>query len=145
VPRARSKALGTGTLCGEQRVQLSAQKKPAVHTYYAEWEQSRLSAQTTTHGIEHLCRELQKRALGTAATSRRNVTAITAVCPAVRCAESPLLALGIEQLCRVPDKGSRQRIKKYQIHTFEPFLHQPTPLQKAYAQISHKNRYLFCI
>jgi hypothetical protein len=145
VSRARSKALGTGTLCREQRVQLSAQKKPAVQTYCAEREQSRLSAQPSTHGTEHLCRELQKRALGIAATSRRNVTAVTAVGPAVRCAESPLLALGTEQLCRVPDKGSRQRIKKNQIHTFKPFIHQPTPLQKAYAQISHKNRYLFCI
>jgi hypothetical protein len=143
VPRARSKALGTGALCREQRVELSAQKKPAVQLYCAEIEQSRLSAQTWTHGTEHLCRELQKRALGTAATSRRNVTAVTAVCPAVRCAESPLLALDTEQLCRVPDKGSRQRIKK--IKFTHPFLHQPTPLQKAYAQISHKNRYLFCI
>jgi hypothetical protein len=145
VPRARSKALGTETLCREQRVQLSAQKKPAVQTYCVEREQSRLSAQTTTHCTEDLCRELEKRALATTATSRRNVTAVTAVCPAVRCAESPLLALGTEHLCRVPAKGSRQRIKKNQIHTFNPFLHQPTPLQKAYAQISHKNRYLFCI
>jgi hypothetical protein len=32
VPRARSQALGTETLCREQRVQLSAQKKPAVQT-----------------------------------------------------------------------------------------------------------------
>jgi K+-sensing histidine kinase KdpD len=121
VPRARSKALGTETLCREQRVQLSAQKKLAVQTYCAEREQSRLSAQTTTHGTEDLCRELEKRALGTAATSRRNVTAVTAVCPAVRCAESPLLALGTEHMCRVPAKGSRQRIKKNQIHTFKTF------------------------
>jgi hypothetical protein len=72
VPRARSQALGTETLWREQRVQLSAQKKPAVQTYCAEREQSRLSAQASTHGTEDLCRELQKRALGTAATSRRN-------------------------------------------------------------------------
>jgi hypothetical protein len=145
VPRARSQALGTETLCREQRVQLSAQKKPAVQTYCAEREQSRLSAQASTHDTEYLCRELQRRALGTAATSRRNVTAVMAVCPAVKCAGSPLLALGTEHLCRVPATGSRQRIKKNQIHTFKPFLHQPTPLQKAYAQISHKNIYLFCI
>jgi hypothetical protein len=112
VPRARSKALGTETLCRKQRVQLSAQKQPAVQTYCAEREQSHLSAQTTTHGTEDLYRELEKRALGTAATTRRNVTAVTAVCPAVRCAESPLLTLGTEDLCRVPATGSRQRIKK---------------------------------
>jgi hypothetical protein len=57
VPRARSQALGTETLCRELRVQLSAQKQPAVQTYCAEREQSRLSAQTSTHGTEDLCRE----------------------------------------------------------------------------------------
>jgi hypothetical protein len=44
VPRARSKALGTGTLCREQQIELSAQKKPAVQTVCAEREQSSLSA-----------------------------------------------------------------------------------------------------
>jgi hypothetical protein len=62
VPRARSKALGTGTLCREQKIQLSAQKKLAVQTYCAEREQSGLSAQPPTHGTEELCRELQKLA-----------------------------------------------------------------------------------
>jgi hypothetical protein len=112
VPRARSQALGTETICREQRAQLSAQKKPAVQSSCAEREQCRLSAQAPTHGTENLCRELQKRALGTAATSRRNVTAVMAVCPAVNCAESPILALGTEHLCRVPATSSRQRIKK---------------------------------
>jgi hypothetical protein len=124
VPRARSKALGTGTLCREQRTS---------------------SRHRNSCGTDVLCREGTEPPLGTATNSRRNVTAVMAVCPAVKCAESPLLALGTEHLCRVPATGSRQRIKKNQIHTFKPFLHQPTPLQKAYAQISHKNRYLFCI
>jgi hypothetical protein len=92
VPRARSKALGTGTLCREQKIELSAQKKPAVQTYCAESEQSRLSAQPTTHGTEELCRELQEWALGTAGTSRRKVTTATSVGPAIRCAESPPMA-----------------------------------------------------
>jgi hypothetical protein len=128
VPRARSQALGTETLCREQRVQLSTQKKPAVQTYCAEREQCRLSAQEPTHGTEDLCRELQKRALGTAATSRRNVTAVMAVCPAVKCAKSPLLALGTEHLCRVPATGSRQRIKKSNSHiqTFSSSTYTPT-------------------
>jgi hypothetical protein len=116
VPRARS--------CAESQIQSSRHrdalpraKGPALGT-------------EKTRGTHVLCRELLKRALGTAATSRRNVTAVTAVGPAVRCAESPLLALGTEKLCRVPDTGSRQTIKKNQIHTFKPFLHQPTPLKK---------------
>jgi hypothetical protein len=126
VPRARSKALGTETLCREQRVQLSAQKKPAVQTYCAEREQSRLSAQTTTRGTEDLCRELEKRALGTAATSRRNVTAVTAVCPAVRCAESPLLALGTCAEC-LP-KALAKELKKSNSHiqTFSSSTYTPT-------------------
>jgi hypothetical protein len=115
----------SSVLCRELDPKLSAQRRCAE----SKWSSTRhrknpryrrivprgnrgLSAQTSTHGTEDLCRELQKRALGTDATSRRNVTAVTAVCPAVRCAESPLLALGTEHLCRVPAKGSRQRIKK---------------------------------
>jgi hypothetical protein len=143
VPRARSKALGTGTLCEskrsssrhrknprysrhrdalrEQKIELSAQKKPAVQTYFAETEQSSLSAQPATHGTEELCRELQKRALSTAETSRRKVTAVgPAVGPAVRCVESPPMALGTEICAECLTKALGKELKN-QIHTFKPF------------------------
>jgi hypothetical protein len=130
VPRARSKPLGTGTLCREQKIQLSAQKKPAVQTYCAEREQSRLSAQPPTHGTEELCRELQKLALGTAETSRRKVTAATTVDLAVRCAESPLLALDTEICAECLTKALGKELKNIKFMHSNLLLHQPTPLKK---------------
>jgi hypothetical protein len=149
----------SSTLCREPDPKLSAQgrfaeskrsssrhrKKPTVQTYCAEREQRHLSAQPLTHGTEELCRELQKRALGTAQTSRRKVTAATAVGPAVRCAESPPMALGTEICAECLTKALGKEFKKIKFTHSNLLLHQPTPLQKAYAQISHKNRYLFCI
>jgi hypothetical protein len=117
VPRAKPKAHGTGTLCREHQIELSAQKKPVVQTVCAEREQSRLSAQPRTHSTEALWRELQKKALGIAETSQHNETAVTAIGPTVKCAESPPFG----SRCRVLFQSSRQRIKKNQIHTSKPF------------------------
>jgi hypothetical protein len=93
-------------LCREQKIELSAQKKPAVQTYCADREQSRLSAQPPTQ----LCRELQKWA------QRRKVTAATAVGPAVgptvRCAESPPMALGTEICAECLTKALGKELKK---------------------------------
>jgi hypothetical protein len=120
VPRARSKALGTGTLCREHQIELSAQKKPAVQTVFAEREQSRLSAQPRTHDTEALWRELPKQALGIAKNSRQNGMTVTAVGPAVKCAQSPPLALGKEFCVECLIKALGKELKN-QIHTFKPF------------------------
>jgi hypothetical protein len=102
-----------------------------------------------TRGTDVLCREGTEPPLGTGVDSRHRGsvsraaeagprhsrhltaqrTAVMAVCPAVKCAESPLLALGTEHLCRVPATGSRQRIKKKSnshIQTFSSSTYTPT-------------------
>jgi hypothetical protein len=129
VPRAKPKAHGTGTLCREHQIELSAQKKPAVETVSAEREQSRLSTQPRTHDTEALWRELQKQALGTAWTSRHNGTAVTAVGPAVKCAESPPLALVKEFCAECFFKALGKELKKMKFTHSNLLLHQPTPLQ----------------
>jgi hypothetical protein len=129
VSRAKTKAHSTGPLCREHQIELSAQKKPAVQRVCAEREHGRLSAQPRTHGTEALWREWQKQALGTAETPRHNGMAVTAVGPAVKCAESPTFGSRQRILCRVLFQNSRKRIKKIQIHTSNLLLHQPTPLQ----------------
>jgi hypothetical protein len=122
----------SSTLCRELDPKISAQGRFAESnrsssrhrknpTVCAEREQSSLSAQPTTHGTEELWRELQKQALGTSETSWHNGTALTAVGPAVKCAESPPLALGTKFCAECLIKALGKELKENQIHTFKPF------------------------
>jgi hypothetical protein len=55
------------------------------------------------------------------------------------------MALGTEICAECLTEALGKELKKIKFTHSNLLLHQPTPLQKTYAQISHKNRYLFCI
>jgi hypothetical protein len=123
----------------EQKIELSAQKKPAVQSAQGRFARAKDRALGTekTRGTDILCRDGTEQPLGTASDSRHRRTVPRAAeagpqhsrdlttqsngrwpgrWPGRQMCREPTYGSRHRNLCRVPDKGFRQRIKKSNSH-----------------------------